>query len=208
MIEKGLQKWYWKPVQWAVSKELYSESGFHYHMCVKFSNNKRWNGAKLHLLTNYNISVHFIDSRQNYISACRYVTKEDNPGHPDLDLTSSPQTSKQIRSCWKNVIQNKMLLQHKRKRIRKSIMMDIIKRQGIRRETELLSLANERADDGLYDLKTFIADRPERVYQELISKTWKLTEVPDLLACQWQSWMEIMPSFSLINCAEGCYQEL
>ena len=60
-------------------------------MCVKFSNNKRWYGAKLHLLANYNISVHFSDSHQNYIYAYRYVTKEDtelfhSPGHPDLDL--------------------------------------------------------------------------------------------------------------------------
>ena len=71
-------------------------------MCVKFSNNKRWYGAKLHLLASYNISLHFSDSHQNYISyryAYRYVTKEDievfhSPGHPDLDSARSPQTSK------------------------------------------------------------------------------------------------------------------
>ena len=38
--------------------------------------------------------------------------------------------------------------------------MDIIKIWGIRSETELLALANEGADDGLNDLKTFIADAP------------------------------------------------
>ena len=43
-------------------------------------------------------------------------------------------------------------------------MMDIIKSQGIRSETELLPLASEHADDGLDDLKTFIADTPERFY--------------------------------------------
>ena len=59
------------------NREPHSESGFHYHMCVKFSNNKCWYGAKLHLLANYNISVHFSDSHQNYISAYIYVTKED-----------------------------------------------------------------------------------------------------------------------------------
>ena len=79
-----------QPVQWAVSKEPHSESGIHYHMCVKFSNIKRWYGAKLHLLANYNISVHFSENHQNYISAYRYVTKEDtdvfhSSGHPDLD---------------------------------------------------------------------------------------------------------------------------
>ena len=52
----------------------------------------------------------------------------------------------------------------KRKRISKSNVMDIIKSRGIRSETELLALANERADDGLDDLKTFIAGTPERVH--------------------------------------------
>ena len=47
--------------QWAVSKEPHSESGFHYHICVKFSNNERCCGAKRHVLANYNISVHFSD---------------------------------------------------------------------------------------------------------------------------------------------------
>ena len=46
----------------------------------------------------------------------------------------------------------------KRKRISKSNVMNIIKSRGIRSETELLALANECADDGLDDLKTFIAD--------------------------------------------------
>ena len=43
-----------QPVQWAVLKEPHSESGLHYHMYVKLSNNKRWYGAKLHFLANYN----------------------------------------------------------------------------------------------------------------------------------------------------------
>ena len=83
----------------AVSKEPHSESGFHYHICVKFSNNTHLYGAKCHLLANYNISVHFSESHQNYISAYKYVRKEDtevfhSPGHPDLDSARSPQTTK------------------------------------------------------------------------------------------------------------------
>ena len=87
-------------------------------------------------------------------------------------------------------------------------LIDIIKSWGIQRETELLALADERADDGLGDLKAFIAETPERVYRELISKTWKLAEGSDLLASQWQSQMERISSFSLTNCAEGCHQKL
>ena len=41
--------------------------------------------------------------------------------------------------------------------------MDIIKIRGIRSKIELLALANERPDDSLDDLKTFIADTVERV---------------------------------------------
>ena len=65
------------PVQRAVSKEPHSQSAFHYHMFVKFSNNKRWYGAKCHVLASCNISVHFNDNHQNYISAYRYMTNED-----------------------------------------------------------------------------------------------------------------------------------
>ena len=43
-------------------------------------------------------------------------------------------------------------------------MMDIIKSQRKRSKTELLALPNERADDDLDDLKTIIANIPERVY--------------------------------------------
>ena len=86
--------------------------------------------------------------------------------------------------------------------------MDIIKRRGILSEAELLALANEHADDVLDDLTTFIADTPERVYRELISKTCKFAEAPDLLARQWQSRTERISSISLMNCAEGSHQKL
>ena len=106
-----------QPVQWVVSKESHSESGFHHHMCVKFSNNKRWYGAKLHLLANYNISVHFSDSHQNYMSAYRYVTKEDTEvfhslGHPDLDSKRSPQTSKANKVLMEKRRSNKLHLKY------------------------------------------------------------------------------------------------
>ena len=136
-----------QPVQWAVSKEPHSESGFYYHIFVKFSNSKRWYGAKVHLLVNWNISVHFNDSYQNYIFAYRYVTKEDtevfhSPGHPDLDSARSPQTSEANKALMekRRSKQATSEVQHtsksyKCKRISKSNVMDIIKSRGIRSET-------------------------------------------------------------------------
>ena len=188
-------------------------------MC-KFSNNKSWYAAKRHLSVNYNISVHFSDSHQNYISAYRYVTKEDTevfhrPGHSDLDSARSPQTSKANKALMEKRRSKQAVFEvqqtsnsSKRKRISKSNVMDIIKSRGMRSETKLLALANERADDGLYDLKTFIADTAEHFCRELTSKTWKLAEAPYLLARQWQSRMEKISLFNLKNCAEGCHRKL
>ena len=39
-IEKGLQKQSWKDLV-SVSKGPHTESGFHYHICVKLLNNKK-----------------------------------------------------------------------------------------------------------------------------------------------------------------------
>ena len=125
-----------------------------------------------------------------------YVTKEDtkvfySPVHPDPDLVKSPQTSKANKAliekcCSKQAAfeAQQTLKSSECKCISKSNTMGIIRGRGTRSETELLALANERVDDGLDDLKTFIADTPERVYSELISKTWELAEATDLLARQ------------------------
>ena len=54
--------------------------------------------------------------------------------------------------------------------------MEIIKSKNFKNETDLLSLATIQSEEGLNDLKVFIANNPERVYRELISKTWKLEQ--------------------------------
>ena len=45
--------------------------------------------------------------------------------------------------------------------------MAIIKSRGIRSETELLALANERADEDLDDLKTLIAENQSMFTENL-----------------------------------------
>ena len=63
------------------------------------------------------------------------------------------------KRCWKQVaIEVKPTLESsKRKHLSESNVIDIIKIWGIRSETELLGLGNERADDDVDDLKNFIA---------------------------------------------------
>ena len=104
------------------------------------------------------------------------MTKEDTevfhfPGHPDLDSARSLQTSKANKALMEKCRSKQAAseVQHTLKfskcnHISKSNVMVIIKSQGIWSEIELLALANERADDDLDDLKTFIADTPEPVY--------------------------------------------
>ena len=103
--------------------------------------------------------------------------------HPDLDLAKSRQIStanevfmKKYRSKQAEFQVQQALKSSKRKRVSKSNVLDIIKSCGIRGETGILAFAYKRVDDPLGDLKTFIADTLERVYWELISKTWKLGE--------------------------------
>ena len=108
------------------------------------------------------------------------------------------QAASEVQQTWKS----------KCKRISKSNVMNIIKSRRIWSETELLALANECADDGLDDLKMFIAEKLERVYWELIFKTWKLAEAPGLLARQQRSRMERISLLSLMNCHQKIWLKM
>ena len=85
--------------------------GFHYHCCLKLSGVKKWLSIKNRLFSKYNINVNFSDSHNHYISAYRYICKEDSEvyhsqAHPDLSEVGSPRT----KTCIVAYRQN-----HKRK---------------------------------------------------------------------------------------------
>ena len=50
--------------------------------------------------------------------------------------------------------------------------MDILKDKSIKNKTELLALAAIETENGLMPLKNFVANAPQKVYPELIAKTW------------------------------------
>ena len=54
--------------------------------------------------------------------------------------------------------------------------MEIIKSKNIKTETDFLSLFPFNLKRELTKLKVFIANNPDRVYREMISKTWKLEQ--------------------------------
>lgn len=206
-----------QPVQWASCEEYHQEDGTHYHMCLKMSNNKRWLGAARYLREVFKINVHFSDSHHNYMSAYRYVLKDDpepfhSPGHPNLDLTTSPKTSKANKSRLENRRTSSIIASgeigessnSKRKRLSKADVMDIIHDRNIKGETEFLALAAELAEDGQSDLKIFVANTPERIYRELISKTWKLVDAPKELHRQMRNRMECLRENLLSECCTDC----
>ena len=82
---------------WACCEEKHSDGGIHYHCCLKLTGIKKWLGVKKDIQKQQGVVVNFSDKHNNYISAYRYVTKEDenvyhSPGHPDLSSASSPRT--------------------------------------------------------------------------------------------------------------------
>ena len=182
-------------------------------MCIKLNKNKRWGGVKRKHLEN-GVNVNFMEGHSNYITAFRYVNKSDtevllSDSHPDLDLAISPKTSKASKAPLSrkrnsDVLSTTKTKQHKPKRLRKKDVMEIIKSKNIKNETDLLSLASIQSEEGLNDLKVFIANNPERVYRELISKTWKLEQAQNKIKRSSESRISRIIRFSQGDCVSPC----
>ena len=59
--------------------------------------------------------------------------------------------------------------------------MDIIRDKSIKNETELLVLAAAQAENGLMSLKKIVANTPQKVYSELITKTLAMAEAEQVV---------------------------
>ena len=68
----------------------------------------------------------------------------------------------------------------------------------------MLSLASVQSKEGLNDLKVFIINSPERVYREVISKTWKLEQAHDKIKRSSESRITRFIRFSQGDCVEIC----
>ena len=77
--------------------------------------------------------------------------------------------------------------------------MEIIKSKNIKNETDLLSLALIQSEEGLNDLKVFIANNPE-----LISKIWKLEQAKNKIKRSSESRISRIIRFSQGDCVEKC----
>ena len=68
----------------------------------------------------------------------------------------------------------------------------------------MLSLASVQAEEGLNDLKVFIINSPERVYRDVISKTWKLEQAHDKIKRSSESRISRFIRFSQDDRVEKC----
>ncbi len=85
-----------KVEKWVACKEPHKTKGFHYHVALKMDGVKKWYGP-WRKMYNDGVAVSFSDAHNYYISAYKYVTKEDefcvkSDGHEDLDDVGSPRT--------------------------------------------------------------------------------------------------------------------
>ena len=90
-----------KVAHWAGCRENHADGGVHYHCSLKLTGVKKWLLLKRTIEQKHKVVLNFSDSHDHYISAYRYVCKEDqhvahSPGHPDLSEVGSPRTKTSI----------------------------------------------------------------------------------------------------------------
>ena len=106
-----------KVSHWACCQELHQEGGFHYHCAVKLTGNKKLISVKARLTENHNIVVNFSDEHNFYISAYRYLCKQDNnvayiQEHPNLDEARSLHVPKNLLKAIGQLVKKDILRLH------------------------------------------------------------------------------------------------
>lgn len=192
---------------WVVCKEAHEGGGFHFHMAICLSQNKRWGPAKRRL-RDQGIVAHFQDRRDvyNYVGAYIYVCKCDrdvlhsNP-HPDLDNVTQFRTaaaSAATRAGGRNGRREKA------KKLTNMNVMQIIRVKGIKDDTQLLALAQDNFDEGHTSLMEFISNTSEKKYRELITKVWKAKDAKKQVASRLTSRMDKVQAALNEPCVPQC----
>ena len=169
------------------------------------------------MLSAHKVSVHFTENHANYMAAYCYICKSDrnvllSPDHPDLELTVSPRTSHDSKEVqrWRRSSTNEKSTEppQKTKRYSKVEAMDIIKDKSIKNEDELLALAATQTENGQMSLKNFVANTPQKVYRDLIAKTWAMAEAEQVVQGKSKSCIAHLQSFYKTHVIQGAREKL
>ena len=175
---------------------------------------------KKFLIDTYDISVHFSTRHDNHYSAYKYVAEEDqdalhSPGHPNLASGKSPQTkestkalrhaAKQRRSLESEAKPGPSSVSKKKRRLSNLDVSELLLKNGIKRDIELLALANTQKAEGKCDLAEFVLGKSDKSLKELITCTWKMENASKTLQRENKSQMSLIrQSESEAQCVDGC----
>ena len=219
-----------KVTQWVCCKEDHKAGGFHYHLAILLNGVKKWFGPWKAMYED-NVAISFSDSHNYYISAYKYVVKEDpdyiqSPGHPDLREVGSPRTKpciaekKRRKSSTGSSSGARNLLAFENadpevdppmakkpawnKKLANIDVADFVIKKGIKSKTELYAEANKRKEDGECDLALFIYARSEKFIAELIAKAWKMDTAEVTLTDNAKSRMARIEEALSVPCSNEC----
>ena len=160
-----------KVSHWACCCELHKDGGAHYHCSIKLTGLKKWWMVKEAIQEKHGIVVHFSDEHDYYISAYRYVVKEDpsvvhSEGHPNLAEAKSPPTKKSIaanRRCSKKQGDSSKgagATSAKHWRLSGSDVASFIRENNIHSYNELMAAV------GLKDISEYIYSHSEKISEK------------------------------------------
>ena len=194
-------------LHWVVCKEPHEGGGYHFHMALCLSENKRWGPAK-RALGRLNMIVHFQEREDvfNYVGAYIYVCKNDrnvlhsNP-HPDLSNVTQFRTAAASAATRRNARNGRT---PKVAKLTNLNVMQVVRMRGIKDEVELLALAQDNFDQGHTALMEYISNTPARKYKELIKKVWDAKEARMKLRRRETSRMDKIQNALQTSCIPEC----
>jgi len=177
-----------KVKQWAVCLENHQDGTKHYHCCMLLTGPKKWVSVKRDFEQKYKVVLHFSDFHDHYISAYRYVCKEDtevqhSPGHLDMSYVGSPKTKRCLAAYRQKRRRSKEgdagpstsgRNQSAPVRLTDQMFGDFIERNGIHDLLELYAMAQTRKTNGDHTISNYVLGRSEKVIEEKIEKIWKM----------------------------------
>ena len=205
-----------KVVHWVCSMEPHEDGGKHYHFALKLSENKRWKPAKKYLLKCHRISVHFSNRHENYYSAYNYATKRNkhalhSAAHLNLANACSPKAKLGTQAIRKRKAEKRESSSsassrgvRRKRRLSNFDVSEVILKYKVKKETELLALANEQKEEGKIDLAEWVLGKSSKVRNELINSTWGMRDAAKTLERQNVPCIETVQEFLTKDCVSGC----
>ena len=209
-----------KVLQWVCSKEEHISGGFHYHLAVKLSSNKRWLGVKTLMQSRHGVVLNFKDCHANYYDAYKYVIKEDaepylSENHPDLSSAWTPPTTKATkakqggkrRSLKYPSSKDKASSNKKQRRLSNLEFSDFILKNHVKDEIELFSIAKNQKEEGKTDVAEFILNRNPKSLKDIIDSTWKMETASECVERRNKSRIDIINEANSRDCSSDCNGE-